>query len=57
MLDAAADPKHPEHAEAKQWLDDCDPNAIEELPVKYALGRIANQRNAAMARLAKKKAE
>jgi hypothetical protein len=26
-----------------------------ELPIKYALGRIANQRNAAKARLAKKK--
>lgn len=57
MLDAAADPKHPEHAEAKQWLDDYDPNAIEELPIKVALGRIAKQRNAAKARLAKKKAE
>jgi hypothetical protein len=57
MLDAAADPKHPDHAEAKQWLDDYDPNAIEELPIKYALGRIANQRNAAKGRLARRRTE
>ena len=25
-LDAAADPAHPNHAEAKKWLDDYDPN-------------------------------
>ena len=55
MLDAAADPDHPNHAEAKEWLDDYDPDAIDELPIKYALGRIANQRNAAKARIAKTK--
>ena len=55
MLDAAADPDHPNHAEAKEWLDDYDPDAIIELPIKYALGRIANQRNAAKARIAKTK--
>jgi Plasmid pRiA4b ORF-3-like protein len=54
-LDAAADPKHPNHAEAIEWLDDYDPDSFDELPIKYALGRIANQRNAARARLAKKK--
>jgi hypothetical protein len=54
MLDAAADPNHPDHAEAKEWLDDYDPDEIDELPIKYALGRIANQRNAARARLAKR---
>ena len=54
-LDAAADPKHPNHAEAKKWLDDYDPNLVDELPIKYALGRIANQRNAAKVRLANKK--
>ena len=31
------------------------PENFGELPIKYALGRIANQRNAAKARLAKKK--
>jgi hypothetical protein len=30
-------------------------NSFDELPIKYALGRIANRRNAAKARLAKKK--
>jgi hypothetical protein len=54
-LDAAANPTHPNHAEAKKWLDDYDPNLIDELPIKYALGRIGNQRNAAKVRLANKK--
>jgi len=35
------------------WLDDYDPNIIHELPIKYALGRIAAWCNAARARLAK----
>jgi hypothetical protein len=54
-LDVAANPTHPNHAEAKRWLDDYDPNLIDELPIKYALGRIGNQRNAAKVRLANKK--
>jgi hypothetical protein len=54
-LDAIADPNHPNHAEAKEWLDDYDPKVIDELPIKYALCRIANRRNAAKARLTKKK--
>jgi hypothetical protein len=54
-LNAAADPNHPNHAEAKEWLDDYDPGELDELPIKYALGRIANRRNAARSRLAKKK--
>ena len=53
-LDAVVDPNHPDHAEAKERSDDYDPNTIDELPIKYALGRIANRRNAARARLAKK---
>jgi hypothetical protein len=56
MLDACADPDHENHAEAEEWLDDYDPDSIDELPIKFALGRIANQRNAAKARLAKKNA-
>ena len=51
------DPEHEDHDEAKLWLSDYDPNEIDELPMKYALSRIANQRNAAKARLAKKKPE
>ena len=48
MLAAAADPKHPNHSEAKEWVDDYDPDVIADLPIKYALSRIANQRNAAL---------
>jgi hypothetical protein len=33
------------------WLDDYDPNIIDELQIKIALGRIAKRRNAAKARL------
>jgi Plasmid pRiA4b ORF-3-like protein len=54
MLAAAADPEHPDHAEIKEWLDGYDANEIDDLPIKYALSRIANRRNAARARLAKK---
>ena len=56
-LDAAAHPENENHAEAKLWLDDYDPNEIDDLPIKYALSRIANKRNAAKAGLAKKKQE
>ena len=44
MLEAVADPNHPNHAEAKEWLDEYDPKVIDELPIKYALSRIANRR-------------
>jgi hypothetical protein len=54
MLDAIADPTHPGHTEAKEWADDYDPDTIDELGIKYALARIANRRNAARGRLAKK---
>ncbi len=55
MLEAVADPNHPNHADAKDWLDGYDPEAVDERPIKYALGRIANRRNAAKARPAKNK--
>lgn len=54
LLEARADPDHPEHAQAVEWLDDYDPDEVEILPIKYALGRIAARRNAAKARLGKK---
>lgn len=54
MLGALADPEHPDHAEVMEWLDDYDPKEIDELPLKIALGRIANRRNAARVRLTKK---
>jgi hypothetical protein len=54
LLDAIADPRHPSHAEAKQWLDEYDPNAIDTLLIGDDLARIANRRNAARTRLAKR---
>ena len=53
LLDALADPRHPNHADAKQWADDYDPATFDELPIKYALSRIARRRNPAKTRLAK----
>jgi hypothetical protein len=54
-LDALADPKHPNHAEVAECFEDYDPKEIDKLAIKYALSRIANRRNAAATRLAKKK--
>ena len=54
-LDAIADPDHPNHGDAVEWFDEYDPKFIDELPIKYALSRIANRRNAAATRPAKKK--
>ena len=53
LLKARNEPEDPDHAEAVQYLDDYDPDVIEELPIKYALGRIAARRNAAKARINK----
>jgi hypothetical protein len=39
----------------KEWAGGYNPDSFDELPIKYALGRIANRRNAAKASLAKKK--
>ena len=55
LLEAIADPTHPNHVHLKEWARDYDPATFDALPIKYALGRIANRRNAAKARLAKKK--
>lgn len=55
MLQAIAHPRHPGHAETKEWAGDYDPGFVDELLIKIALGRIANRRNAAKARLAKKR--
>ena len=54
LLEALADPQHPDHADAKKWFGDYDPITFDEMPIRYALGRIANRRNAARSRLAKK---
>ncbi|MBV8402280.1 MAG: plasmid pRiA4b ORF-3 family protein [Acetobacteraceae bacterium] len=50
-LDARADPSNPDHDYVVEWLDGYDPDVIDELPLKYALGRIASRRNAARKRL------
>ncbi|MGC2224969.1 MAG: hypothetical protein WA624_22700 [Methylocella sp.] len=55
LFEAVADPNHPNYAEAKEWLDEYDPKVIDDLPIKYALSRIANRRNAAKGRLANNK--
>ena len=55
LLEAIADRTHPSHAHLKEWAGDYDPDTFDALPIKYALGRIANRRNAAKARLARKK--
>ena len=43
------------HAYLKEWAGDYDPDTFDELPIKCTLGRIANGRNAARTRQAKKK--
>ena len=44
MLTALADPEHPDHAEVAEYLEGMDPKEINELPLKIALGHIANRR-------------
>jgi len=53
LLRARNDPEHPDHAEVVEYLEDYDLDVIEELPIKYALGRIAARRNAAKTRVKK----
>jgi len=55
MLDALADAERPDHAEVAEYLEDWDPKEIDELPIGLALDRIANRRNAARTRIAKKR--
>ncbi|MFL0692564.1 MAG: hypothetical protein ACJLUP_10750 [Agrobacterium tumefaciens] len=51
MLEARADPEHPDHADVSEWLDDNDLNELEVLPINGILGRIAARRNAAAKRI------
>lgn len=53
MLEARADPAHPDHAEISEWLDDYDPEALDIFPIEVALARIAARRNAAAKRIMK----
>ena len=52
-LDVLADPSHEEHADIKEWFGDYDPYALDELPIKYALGRMINRRRAGRAKAKK----
>lgn len=51
MLEAKADPEHPDHADVTEWLDDYDPNELDVFPINGLLGRIAARRNAAANRI------
>lgn len=53
MLEARADPTHPDHAEISEWLDGYDPEHLDHFPIHGALGRIAARRNAAAKRIIK----
>jgi len=53
MLKARADPKHPDHAEIREWLDGYNPDELDVFPIEVALGRIAARRNAAAKRIIK----
>lgn len=53
MLEARADPEHPDHAEICEWLDGHDPDKLDVSPIQVALGRIAARRNAAAKRIIK----
>ena len=53
MLEARADPNHPDHAEITAWLDEYNPDEFDVFPIQVALGRIAARRNAAAKRIIK----
>jgi hypothetical protein len=50
QLEALADPNHPDHADAKEWFGDFDPNRLDDRSIKDRLSRIANCRRSAPAR-------
>jgi hypothetical protein len=55
MLEARADPTHPDHADITEWLDGYDPAELDAFPTQVALGRIAARRNSAAKRIIAKK--
>jgi hypothetical protein len=55
LIDALADPAHPDHAILKEWSGDYDPNAFDPLEIKDALDIIANRCDTAKAHPARKK--
>lgn len=54
MLEALADPEHPDHDEATERADDYDPDDIDEPGIRFGLLRLSRRRNAARARAGKK---
>jgi hypothetical protein len=52
-LDARADPRHPDHAEIAEWLEDYDPDELDVPLIQAALSRIAARRNSAATRIIK----
>jgi hypothetical protein len=53
MLEARADPRHPDHAEIAEWLDGYDPDELNVFSIQVALGRIPARRKAAAKRIIK----
>lgn len=51
MLEARADPDHPDHAEICEWLNGYNPDELDVSLIEVALGRIAARRNAAAKRI------
>ena len=51
MLEARADPKHPDFDDADEFLQDYDPDKIDEERITYGLSRIVKRRNAVRKRL------
>ncbi len=51
MLEARADPDHPDHEEISDFLEEYDPDELEIFPITVALNRIAARRNAAKKRI------
>jgi hypothetical protein len=49
-LEALADPERPDHEDIAEWLGDYDPDKFEDLPIKYAISRIAARRRGGQAR-------
>lgn len=52
-LDVLADPSHPDYQDIAEWYDGYDPDDFDDLPLKFAVGRIASRRRAGTVRKAK----
>ena len=47
MLEARADPAHPDHAKISEWLDEYDPDVLDIFPIQVASPHAAMQRQSA----------